>query len=151
MMAQFDVVANPDADESAFRPYLVVLQSDLGSGLSSTVVAPLVPCDQMKGANRMNPIVKVDGQEFWLATHELFAVDRRMLRNTVASLSPERDAITAALDFVAEYLASGRRSLRGLAETVGYVAVDWPADPEDPFFNINTSADLAEAERRIQR
>jgi toxin CcdB len=100
MMAQFDVVANPDADESAFRPYLVVLQSDLGSGLSSTVVAPIVPCDQMKGANRMNPIVKVDGQEFWLATHELFAVDRRMLRNTVASLSPERDAITAALDFV---------------------------------------------------
>jgi len=59
--------------------------------------------------------------------------------------------LTAALDFVAEYLASGRRSIRGLAETVGYVAVDWPADPEDPFFNINTSADLAEAERRIQR
>ena len=59
--------------------------------------------------------------------------------------------LTAALDFVPEYLASGRRSLRGLAETVGYVAVDWPADPEDPFFNINTSADLAEAERRIQR
>jgi molybdopterin-guanine dinucleotide biosynthesis protein A len=50
-----------------------------------------------------------------------------------------------------EYLASGRRSLRGLAETVGYVAVDWPTDPEDPFFNINTSADLVEAERRIQR
>ena len=59
--------------------------------------------------------------------------------------------LIAALDYVPEYLASGRRSLRGLAETVGYVAVDWPADPEDPFFNINTSADLAEAERRIQR
>ena len=59
--------------------------------------------------------------------------------------------LTAALDYVPEYLASGRRSLRGLAETVGYVAVDWPADPEDPFFNINTSADLAEAERRFQR
>ena len=58
--------------------------------------------------------------------------------------------LTAALDYVPEYLASGRRSLRGLAETVGYVAVDWPADPEDPFFNINTSADLAEAERRIR-
>ena len=59
--------------------------------------------------------------------------------------------LTATLDYVPEYLASGRRSLRGLADTVGYVAVDWPADPEDPFFNINTSADLAEAERRIQR
>lgn len=59
--------------------------------------------------------------------------------------------LTATLDYVPEYLASGKRSLRGLAETVGHVAVDWPTDPEDPFFNINTSADLAEAERRIQR
>lgn len=99
-MPQFDVVANPDADESAYRPYLVVLQSDLVSGLSSTVVAPLVPRDQMKGASRMNPIVNVDGQEFWLATHELFAVDRRMLRKTVTSLAQERDAIITALDFV---------------------------------------------------
>ncbi len=99
-MPQFDVVANPDADESAYRPYLVVLQSDLVSGLSSTVVAPLVPRDQMKGASRMNPIVNVDGKEFWLATHELFAVDRRLLRKTVASLSQERDAIITALDFV---------------------------------------------------
>jgi toxin CcdB len=99
-MPQFDVVANPDAGESAYRPYLVVLQSDLVSGLSSTVVAPLVPRDQMKGASRMNPIVNVDGQEFWLATHELFAVDRRMLHKTVASLSQERDAIIMALDFV---------------------------------------------------
>jgi toxin CcdB len=99
-MAQFDVVANPDADESTYRPYLVVLQSDLVSGLASTVVAPLVPRDQMKGASRMNPIVNVDGQEFWLATHELFAVDRRMLRKAVASLAQERDAIITALDFV---------------------------------------------------
>jgi len=99
-MTQFDVVANPDADESAYRPYLVVLQSDLVSGLSSTVVAPLVPRDQMKGASRMNPIVNVDGKEFWLATHELFAVDRRILHKTVASLANERDAIITALDFV---------------------------------------------------
>ena len=99
-MPQFDVLANPDADESAFRPYLVVLQSDLVSGLSSTVVAPLVPRDQMKGASRLNPIMNVDGKEFWLATHELFAVDRRVLGKTVASLAPERDAIITALDFV---------------------------------------------------
>ena len=99
-MTQFDVVANPDVDESAYRPYLLVLQSDLVSGLSSTVVAPLVPRDQMRGASRMNPIVNVDGKEFWLATHELFAVDRRILRKTVASLAKERDAIITALDFV---------------------------------------------------
>jgi len=48
----------------------------------------------------MNPILKIEGHEFWLATHELFAVDRRILRKTVASLAEERDRIVAALDFV---------------------------------------------------
>jgi len=99
-MQQFDVVANPDADESTNRPYLVILQSDLVSGLTSTVVAPLVPRDQMSGASRMNPIVNIDGKEFWLATHELFAVDRRILRKAVGSLAQERAAIITALDFV---------------------------------------------------
>lgn len=56
---------------------------------------------------------------------------------------------TEALDSVPEYLASGRRSLKGLAELLGYVAVSWLADPFDPFFNINLEQDLAEAEHRL--
>jgi toxin CcdB len=100
MSRQFDVVVNPDAEEAAHRPFLVVLQSDLVSGLSSTVVAPLVPRQQMIGAQRLNPIVQVDGREFWLATHELFAVDRQILRNKIANIGDDRDAIMAALDFV---------------------------------------------------
>ncbi|MBX3560923.1 MAG: molybdenum cofactor guanylyltransferase [Sphingomonas sp.] len=44
------------------------------------------------------------------------------------------------------YAGSGRRSLIGLAETIGYVAVEWPGDP---FFNVNSPEDLAEAERRL--
>jgi len=100
MSSQFDVVANPDTAEAGRWPYLVVLQSDLISGLSSTVVAPLVPRANMIGAWRLNPILIVDGREFWLATHELFAVDRRMLRQTIASLSDQRDAIMSAIDFV---------------------------------------------------
>jgi len=42
MTRQFDVVANPDPIDAAHRPYLVILQSDLISDLTSTVVAPLV-------------------------------------------------------------------------------------------------------------
>jgi molybdopterin-guanine dinucleotide biosynthesis protein A len=56
---------------------------------------------------------------------------------------------TEALDAFPEYLASGRRSLRGFAGVVGYVAIDWPVDPLDPFFNINSEQDLAEAERLL--
>jgi toxin CcdB len=97
---QFDVVTNPDAEERAHRPYLVVLQSDLVSGLTSTVVAPLIPREQMNGANRLNPVISVGTHEYWLATHELFAVDRRMLGKPEASLANSRDAIIMALDFV---------------------------------------------------
>lgn len=47
------------------------------------------------------------------------------------------------------YCASGHRSLRGLAEQVGFREVEWPAGPPDPFFNINSQADLAAAEAML--
>ncbi len=100
MTRQFDVVENPDPVDAAHRPYLLVLQSDLVSGLTSTVVAPLVPRDRMKGASRLNPTLPIEGREYWLATHELFAVDQRFLRSKVATLANHRDAIIAALDFI---------------------------------------------------
>src|SRR5262249_16377691 len=100
MTRQFDGVANPDPIEAEHKPYLVVLQSDLVSGLTSTVVAPLVPRGEMRGASRLNPLLPVEGHEYWLATHELFAVDQRMLRGSVAMLADHRDAIIAALDFI---------------------------------------------------
>jgi toxin CcdB len=100
MTRQFDVVANPDPAEAAQRPYLLVLQSDLVSGLTSTIVAPLVAHEQMKGANRLNPLLSVGGRDYWLATHELFAVDQRLLKGKVATLTDDRDTIMAALDFV---------------------------------------------------
>ena len=56
----------------------------------------------------------------------------------------------AALRRVPDYLDSGRRSLRGFAAHVGHVAVEWPAVPHDPFFNINDAADLAAAEQRLR-
>jgi toxin CcdB len=99
-MQQFDVFANPDASEAAYRPFLVVLQSDLVSDLKATIVAPLVRRKDMTGAQRLNPLVTVGGEEFWLATHELFALDRRILRKKVASLVECRDQVIAALDML---------------------------------------------------
>jgi molybdopterin-guanine dinucleotide biosynthesis protein A len=43
---------------------------------------------------------------------------------------------------LAEYLARGRSSLRGLAEAAGVKVVDWGQVDPDPFININTAADL---------
>ncbi|MFM9852863.1 MAG: molybdenum cofactor guanylyltransferase [Sphingomonadaceae bacterium] len=57
-------------------------------------------------------------------------------------------AVSAA-DRLHEYVALGRQSLIGFAELVGYSAVEWPGAPVDPFFNINSAADLEEAERLL--
>jgi molybdenum cofactor guanylyltransferase len=55
--------------------------------------------------------------------------------------------VSAALAALPAYAALGRHSLRGLAAAIGYSTVWWDGDP---FFNINSAADLAEAERRLQ-
>ena len=57
---------------------------------------------------------------------------------------------TASLDQLADYVASGQRSLQGFAEAIGSVAVEWPTAPADPFFNINRAEDLAAAERLLK-
>lgn len=56
---------------------------------------------------------------------------------------------TSVLDQVDGYLEGDQRSLRGFAELVGFAAVEWPTQPLDLFFNINTADDLRQAERRI--
>ncbi len=43
-------------------------------------------------------------------------------------------------------VAGGVRSVGDGLRLLGYRAVDWPADGEDPFFNVNTPADLECAE-----
>lgn len=55
-----------------------------------------------------------------------------------------------ALAQVRGYAASGRRSLIGFAESVGFVSVEWSAEPVDPFLNINNTGDLAAAERLLR-
>lgn len=51
-----------------------------------------------------------------------------------------------ALDHVAPYHKAGRRSLKGLAEIVGFRTAEWPADV---FVNVNSPEELAAAERRL--
>lgn len=49
---------------------------------------------------------------------------------------------TGAIASLSSYLSSGRRSLIGFAEHIGYVVEDWGAPERDPFFNINTPEEL---------
>ena len=52
----------------------------------------------------------------------------------------------ATLEQLPDYLHSGRRSLKGFAEAVGFARVEWPLGSPDPFMNINSAEDLAKAE-----
>ncbi|WP_118858336.1 molybdenum cofactor guanylyltransferase [Sphingomonas mesophila] len=53
---------------------------------------------------------------------------------------------TTASAALPDYLATGQRSLRGFAQALGAVVVDWPVENGDPFININSAGDLAAAE-----
>lgn len=44
-------------------------------------------------------------------------------------------------------LAAGERRLGRWTQAYGVAVAEWPAEPIDPFFNVNTPEDLAEAER----
>jgi molybdopterin-guanine dinucleotide biosynthesis protein A len=55
----------------------------------------------------------------------------------------------AVADALEHALRSGQRKVGRLMEQVGCDHVAWPADPFDPFFNINTPADLVEAEELV--
>ena len=43
----------------------------------------------------------------------------------------------------------GRHSLHGVADHAGCVEVSWPVLAIDPFFNVNSPEDMAQAERQI--
>jgi molybdenum cofactor guanylyltransferase len=52
-----------------------------------------------------------------------------------------RDALREAI------IVDGLRKVQDWTTRYRVAAVDWPADPIDPFFNVNTVEDLTEAER----
>lgn len=58
---------------------------------------------------------------------------------------------TTAIPVLRRRVGEGRLSLQGLSEAVGRVVVEWPADEDDAFVNINTAADLALAEAVLPR
>lgn len=101
-MAQFDVFRNPDRTTQARIPYVVVLQSDLLAHIEHHVVAPLriADDDSVIPVLRLNPLIVIDTQKFHVRVQDMATVPRRMLKMPVANLSPQREEILAALDFL---------------------------------------------------
>lgn len=97
-MAQFDVYKNPGSRTSKQAPYLVEIQGRFVEALSTCVVIPLVDIRFFTGATVLNPLIPVDGVEYYLSTAEITAVPRAILGQPVATLQQYRTEIVAAID-----------------------------------------------------
>jgi len=50
---------------------------------------------------------------------------------------------------LAGFLAAGEGKVMAFAKRARFIAVEFPAEPSDPFFNVNTPEELAQARRLI--
>jgi toxin CcdB len=97
-MAQFDVYRNPGSRTGKQAPYLVEIQGRFVESLSTCVVIPLVGKQYFTGATVLNPLIPVNGVEYFLSTAEITAVPRSLIGQPVASVLPYRPEIIAAID-----------------------------------------------------
>ena len=97
-MAQFDVYRNPGSRTSKQAPYLVEVQGHFVESLATCVVIPLVCKEYFSGATVLNPVIKVNGVEYFLSTAEITAVLRKIIGSPVTSLQSQRSEIIVAID-----------------------------------------------------
>lgn len=101
-MAHLDVYHNPDRKTATIIPFVVDVQSSLLDSLPASVVIPLARPETIEtlAILRLNPTVSIGGRKLVALTQDLAPVPRRLLKKPVANLSPQRDEILAALDFL---------------------------------------------------
>ena len=99
-MAQLDVFRNANPDTSGFAPYLVDLQHELLSQMSTRVVAPLLHAEEVRPISRLNPTFEIEGNAVVMSTQELAGVPKTALGERVGSVADHRDEIIAALDLL---------------------------------------------------
>jgi len=95
-MARFDVYKNRSGSG-----YLLDVQTDLISQLSTRVVVPLLPVDIAPSpAKRLNPIFDVLGIDTAMLTQFMATVPVAELGSPVASLHHKGDEVLAAVGFL---------------------------------------------------
>jgi toxin CcdB len=82
------------------RPFLLVVQHAFFDDRPTRVVVPLVVPSAIRPELRLNPLVNVLHQNYYLSPTEMIAIALKFLRTPIANLADERDRIVAALDLV---------------------------------------------------
>jgi toxin CcdB len=100
-MMQLEVFANPLVGARRAFPYVVVLQSDVSVQGRDRIVAFLAPRSQVAPVvGRLTPIVDVAGKEFVILMPWITNVPESELRTAVGDLTPFRDRIVDAIDWL---------------------------------------------------
>jgi len=95
-MARFDVYRMATA-----QGFLLDVQTDLLSGLSTRVVVPLLPLTNAPlPAQRLNPVFDIENLEVLMATQFLAAVPESELKEVVGNLEGFQNEISVALDML---------------------------------------------------
>ncbi|MDD4884115.1 CcdB family protein [Sulfuricurvum sp.] len=97
-MAQFDVYRNPNPESNTVIPYLLDIQTDLLSVLTTCVVVPLTR--QENSIKHLNPLFKINGENIIMLTQEITGIERAALGEKISSLKEYRSKIIPALDFL---------------------------------------------------
>ena len=99
---QFDVFANPSPRMRDVYPYVVDVQRDLLSALATRMVVPLAVTTLSAEAlpRRLCPVFTVNQKPLMLVPFEAAPLDKRLLKDGIASLRDRSGEITAAMDAV---------------------------------------------------
>ena len=100
-MRQFDVYPNPSKTTRKAYPFIVDIQSNLISDISTRIVVPLGRKSDLKNEElkRLTPTVEYAGEDLLLLAPQVASIPAKFLKNSIGSLSHLRDEIVAALDF----------------------------------------------------
>lgn len=100
-MGQFTVYKNRNAATRSRYPFLLDVQHDLLSQLSTCVVIPLAErTEAQQPMSHLNAVVKIENREHILVTQQLAGISRAELGSRVADLSEYRNDFISALDFL---------------------------------------------------
>jgi toxin CcdB len=97
-LARLDVHPMPGKGRDG---YVLDVQADLLSHLSTRTVVPLLPEDAApKPISELNPVFEIRGRRHVMVTQAIASVPGRELKRAVASLTEQHDQIIRALDIL---------------------------------------------------
>ncbi|HEY7244687.1 MAG TPA: molybdenum cofactor guanylyltransferase MobA [Xanthobacteraceae bacterium] len=156
------VIINANGDPSRFADTGLAVVPDSVPGFAGPLAGILAGLDWAAGeAPDVADIVTVPGDCPFLPEDlvaRLFAARSRQGTQLACARSGERRhpvvglwAVVLRGDLRQALVVEDLRKIEAWTERHGVAVADWPAVPVDPFFNINTPEDAAEAERTAAR